>query len=106
MSTQATASNCFEIAGVLCKPPRISRSPAGIAHFHGVIEHQSEQLEAGLKRRSYVRIQVVYSADDVSQLSAQLTMGCQVLAKGFLHRHEDSNGLSRLVLHAQYLTKI
>ena len=78
-----------------------------IEHLQLVIEHRSMQPEAGMNRQSYVRIQVVLSGEGLQHWLEKLTVGCEVLAEGFLrNRHEDSNGSPRLVLHAQHLELI
>ncbi len=102
----ATLHNQLVLSGNVIKPPRLTRSPAGIRHLHLIVEHSSEQLEAGLPRRSYVRIAVVLSGDEVNRWDTELTVGSAVQVSGFLNRHEDSNGLAKLVLHAQQLVKI
>jgi primosomal replication protein N len=102
----AIVQNQLVISGDIVKPPRLTRSPAGIRHLHLSLEHRSEQLEAGLPRRSYVRIAVVVSGDEAARWETELTVGSAVQVSGFLNRHEDSNGLAKLVLHAQQLVKI
>lgn len=101
-----TLQNQFVISGQLTKPPQLTRSPAGISHLRFVLEHVSEQLEAGLPRRSYVRIQVVLSGNEAPQWATELAVGSAVQVTGFLNRQEDKNGLAKLVLHAQQLVKI
>ncbi len=71
-----------------------------------VVEHRSEQLEAGFSRRSFVRIVVVVSGDSAAQWANDLKVGDVVHARGFLNRIEDKNGIGKLVLHAQQLVKI
>ncbi|RUO76900.1 primosomal replication protein N [Idiomarina tyrosinivorans] len=97
--------NQISIAGTLCKPARLRKSPAGIEHLYVLLEHRSQQPEAGLLRQCYVRIQVIHSGDHLEHWLEKLTVGCEIEARGFLHRHEDSNGLAKLVLHAQHLVK-
>ncbi|RUO30071.1 primosomal replication protein N [Aliidiomarina sedimenti] len=108
--------NRLVLQGEVVKPPRVSKSPAGIAHLHLVIDHRSQQQEAGMARQCFLRIQVVASgaaAGDVftdskgaQDLANQLTVGSVVEVAGFLNRHETSSGVAKLVLHAQQLKKI
>ncbi len=98
--------NNYQLSGEIIKPPQLTHSPAGISHLRFVLEHQSEQIEAGLPRRSYVRITVVMSGDLAPQWAKELNVGNAVQVTGFLNRIEDRNGIGKLVLHAQQLVKI
>ena len=59
-----------------------------------------------MARQCFVRIQVVASGDWAQDLANQLTVGSVIEVSGFLNRHETSNGVAKLVLHAQQLKKI
>jgi primosomal replication protein N len=98
--------NELNITGTLCKAPRFSKSPAGIPHCMLVLEHKSQQVEAGFNRSSYVRIQVVASGHSIQEHTQNLEVGQQLAVTGFLNRHEGRNGLSQLVLHAQQINRI
>ncbi len=98
--------NQLVIAGVVCKPPKFSQSPAGIPHCIFVLEHKSMQMEAELNRNSYVRIQVVASGTQMQPGTENLQVGQAVKVGGFLNRHQGRNGLSQLVLHAQQIERI
>ncbi|MBQ4813727.1 primosomal replication protein N [Pseudoalteromonas luteoviolacea] len=99
-------TNQFVLSGVVCKTPKYSQSPAGIAHCIFVLEHKSMQVEADLNRNSYVRIQVVASGDKFRTQLEHLYVGQGLQVRGFLNRHESRNGLSQLVLHAQHIERI
>jgi primosomal replication protein N len=94
--------NCLVITGVVCRPPDLSESPAGIPHLHFVLEHKSMQQEAGYNRAAYVRLQVVLSGALCRQ-SQHLTLGHVVRVMGFLNRHQTKSGVAKLVLHAQQI---
>ncbi|MBT42939.1 MAG: primosomal replication protein N [Idiomarina sp.] len=98
--------NRLHLTGTLSKAAKLETSLSGIEHLQLVIEHRSMQPEAGMSRQSYVRIQVVLSGEGLQHWLQKLTVGCEVLAEGFLHRHEDNSGTPRLVLHAQHLELI
>ncbi len=98
--------NELNISGVLCKAPKFSKSPAGIPHCILVLEHKSQQTEAGFNRNSYVRMQVVASGDSLQTQTQNLEVGQELAVTGFLNRHEGRNGLSQLVLHAQQINRI
>ncbi|MCH8536256.1 primosomal replication protein N [Alkalimonas collagenimarina] len=97
--------NQLVCAGQLCRQPSRSESPAGIPHVSLVLEHRSQQQEAGLSRQCYVRIQVICSGD-LAQQTQHLMLGDTVRVQGFLNRHQQRNGQSKLVLHAQHIEQI
>ncbi|RUO60525.1 primosomal replication protein N [Pseudidiomarina insulisalsae] len=99
-------SNQLVLGGSVSKPPRLTTSPAGISHLRFVLDHQSEQQEAGYSRRSFVRILVVVTGEAAKQWMNELTVGTQLQVSGFLNRIEDKNGVGKLVLHARQLVKI
>jgi primosomal replication protein N len=98
--------NQLILAGVICKAPKFSQSPAGIPHCIFVLEHKSMQVEADLNRNSYVRIQVVASGYQMQPSTENLQVGQSVKVWGFLNRHQGRNGLSQLVIHAQQIERI
>ena len=98
--------NQFILSGTVCKKPKFSQSPAGIPHCIFVLEHKSSQIEAGLNRSSYVRIQVVASGEGLQQQTQDIDMGTQLTVRGFINRHEGRNGVSQLVLHAHHIERI
>lgn len=87
----------------MCRAASLTESPAGISHCEFVLEHQSTQMEAGLPRKAYCRIQVVFSGEGSHQFTRELTLGVQVRATGFICRHQTRSGVGKLVLHAQQL---
>ena len=99
-------NNQLVLSGVVCKTPKFSQSPAGIPHCIFVLEHRSQQVEAGLNRNSYVRMQVVASGEAIQHHAQDIQIGSQVTVYGFLNRHEGRNGLSQLVLHAHQIERI
>jgi primosomal replication protein N len=99
-------TNQYVLSGVICKTPKFNQSPAGIPHCIFVLEHKSMQVEADLNRNSYVRLQVVASGQQFQSQTQHLYVGQAVQVRGFLNRHENRNGLSQLVLHAQHIERI
>ncbi|MDP4527763.1 primosomal replication protein N [Alkalimonas delamerensis] len=97
--------NLLVCAGQICRQPARSESPAGIPQLSLVLEHRSQQQEAGLNRQCYVRLQVVCSGD-LAQQTQHLLLGDTVRVQGFLNRHQQRNGQSKLVLHAQQIEQI
>lgn len=98
--------NQLIISGKVSKKPKFSQSPAGVPHCVFVLEHKSTQVEAGLNRASYVRVQVVASGEGLKLQTQGLDVGEAVTVRGFLNRHESRDGLSQLVLHAHHVERI
>jgi primosomal replication protein N len=99
------AQNSVELEGVIFKPPVRTQSPAGMEHCHFVLEHQSQQIEAELPRKAFLRIQVVASGIAAQQSTQDLFPGCVVKVSGFLSQHEARSGLTKLVLHARTIER-
>ena len=99
-------TNQYVLSGTVCKTPKFSQSPAGIPHCTFVLEHKSMQVEAELNRNSYVRLSVVASGAQLQNQTQHLYVGQAIQVRGFLNRHENRNGLSQLVLHAQHIERI
>ncbi len=98
--------NNLTLIGHVVKPPKLSKSPVGIRHCQFSIEHRSIQVEDGLNRQAFVRMQVVATGDWSQNLASELTEGMQIKVVGFINRHESKNGNPLLVLHAQQIEMI
>lgn len=99
-------TNLLVLEGVILKTPKRTQSLAGIPHCHLVLEHQSQQIEADLPRRAFVRIGVVVSGRESQQFTQALFQGEHIRVSGFLSRHESRDGTAKLVLHAQSIERI
>ena len=100
------AANLLVLEGIIFKGPTRTRSPSGIEHCHFVLEHQSQQYEAELLRRAFVRLPVVVSGNATQQITQDLFQGCHISVSGFLTRHESRNGNAKMVLHAQKIERM
>jgi primosomal replication protein N len=98
--------NCLVLVGEVVKPPKLSTSPAGIHHCQFSMDHKSMQIEAGMNRQVFVRIQVVATNELSQNLTRDLSAGCKIKVTGFINRHESRNGNPLLVLHAQQIEMI
>ena len=98
--------NQVVLSGLICKTPKFSESPAGVVHGQFSIEHKSMQQEDEYNRNAYIRIHVVTCGTQQQQLIKNFMVGDAVQVSGFLNRHENRNGLSQLVLHAQHIERI
>ena len=98
--------NCLLLIGEVVKTPTLSTSPAGIHHCKFSLEHRSVQVEDGLSRQAFVRMQVVATGQWSQNLTRDLTAGCNIKVSGFINRHETRSGNPILVLHAQQIEMI
>jgi len=98
--------NCLVIAGQIASPPVRKTSPAGIPHCYLVLEHSSEQIEAGLTRRVWCRIRVIASGQTITAQTHNLELGMSIKVSGFIQRQEMANGVAQLVVHARQIERI
>ncbi|WP_325891015.1 primosomal replication protein N [Grimontia sp. NTOU-MAR1] len=99
-------TNRIELAGVITQGPIRKQSPAGIPHCHFVIEHRSDQQEAGLPRQVYCRLSVVLSGQGSQSKTQHLALGSNIEVSGFLAYQTSRNGAGKLVLHADNIKDI
>lgn len=96
------AINKVCLSGIVCKPPIRKVSPAGTPHCQFVLDHRSQQQEAGLNRQAWCRMPVIISGAQANQqMSRHLSVGCRVQIWGFVSSYQSASGLSRLALHAE-----
>jgi primosomal replication protein N len=79
----------------------IRYTPAGIPLLSFVLQHASEQTEAGLKRKVECEVTVVVIGD-IAKSSIQI--GDNIRAKGFLAKRSAKS--TQLVFHIDKLEKI
>ena len=79
----------------------IRYTPAGIPLLSFVLQHASEQIEAGLKRKVECEVNAV-AIGEIAKLNIQL--GSSVKAKGFLAKRSAKN--TQLVFHIDKLENI
>lgn len=99
-------TNRIVLSGVLTKGPIRQQSPAGISHCHFVIEHRSQQVEAGLPRQAYCHMQVVMSSQGSENQTQHLALGSHIEVSGFLTYQTNRNGSGKFVLHADHIQDI
>lgn len=83
----------------------IRYTPAGIPLLSFVLQHTSEQIEAGLKRKVECEVNAVALgniAGDIAKSSIQI--GDNIKAKGFLAKRSAKS--TQLVFHIDKLEKI
>ena len=79
----------------------IRYTPAGIPLLSFVLQHASEQVEAGLKRKVECEVNAVALGDIAKQ---NIQLGSAIKAKGFLAKRSAKN--TQLVLHIEKLEVI
>ncbi len=98
--------NRVVLSGIVCKFPIRNVSPAGIPHCQFVLEHRSQQQEAGLSRQTWCHMPVIVSGHRSHALTHSITVGIQLTVQGFISCHQGRNGLNKLVLHAEQIELI
>lgn len=81
----------------------IRYTPAGIPLLSFVLQHASEQIEAGLKRKVECEVNAVALGEIAKQ---NIQLGSSVKAKGFLAKRSAKS--TQLVMHIEqlYITNI
>ncbi len=91
------------LAGVVVRGPELRSSPAGIPIARFLLEHRSQQSEAGLAREAVCTLPVIVTGTQLQNGVRTLAAGAQVRVSGFLARANHRRGAFQLVLHAQNL---
>ena len=76
----------------------IRYTPAGIPLLSFVLQHASEQIEAGLKRKVECEVNAVALGDIAKQ---NIQLGANIKAKGFLAKRSAKS--TQLVFHIEQL---
>ncbi len=97
--------NSLVIAGQIVSPPVRKTSPAGIPHCYLVLEHSSQQMEAGFARSVWCRIRVIASGQTITAQTNNLELGMTIRVSGFIQRQEMANGVAQLVVHARQIER-
>lgn len=99
-------TNRLLLTGKICHTPIRKVSPAGVPHFKFVLDHRSQQKEAGFYRRVWCKIIIIASGQRLQKFACSITAGSQVTITGFVSSHQGANGLNNLVLHAEQIELI
>lgn len=86
------------ISGVVLATEPIRYTPAGLPLLSFVLQHASEQIEAGLKRKVECEVNAVAIGDIAKQFIQQ---GSLIKVKGFLAKRSAKS--NQLVLHVEQL---
>ncbi|VFP84413.1 Primosomal replication protein N [Candidatus Erwinia haradaeae] len=99
-------ANWSILSGVVHREPRRIVSPSGIVHCQFLLEHHSENIEAGCNRRVWCWMPVVMSVPVPQEMPEFIIVGARLRVYGFLCCHKGRNGLHRIVLHAKNIELI
>jgi len=90
--------NTLVISGVVLATEPIRYTPAGLPLLSFVLQHASEQIEAGLKRKVECEVNAVAIGDIAKQ---PIQQGSLIKVKGFLAKRSAKS--NQLVLHVEQL---
>jgi primosomal replication protein N len=93
--------NNLTLSGVVISLEPIRYTPAGIPLLSFVLQHASEQTEAGLKRKVECEVNAVAIGEIAKQY---IQLGSNLKAKGFLAKRSAKS--TQLVLHIEKLELI
>ncbi len=89
-------TNQTKISGVLLNKQPIRYTPAGIPLVSFVLQHQSQQTEAGMRRQVMCEVQIMALAE-MALVADQLQVGSPIQVTGFLAKRSMKS--TQLVLH-------
>ena len=89
------------ISGVVVQIEPIRHTPAGIPVLSFVLQHASEQIEAGFKRKVECEVSAV-ALGELAQIN--INIGDNIKAKGFLAKRSAKSNY--LVLHITQLVAV
>jgi primosomal replication protein N len=90
--------NNLVLSGVVISLEPIRYTPAGIPLLSFVLQHASEQIEAGLKRKVECEVNAVALGEIAKQ---NIQLGSAIKAKGFLAKRSAKS--TQLVFHIDKL---
>lgn len=93
--------NRLVIGGVVDGPGQTRYSPAGLPMTRFLLDHRSQQTEAGHRREARARLLVLACGEPLASDARGLAPGTPVQVRGFLSRADHRQGEHRLVLHAE-----
>ncbi len=90
--------NMVEVTGVLSQIDVLRYTPGGVALLNAQIEHQSEQVEAGLKRKIEQSFRCRF-AGPLAIEAGKMPLGSRIRVRGFLA--SAKRGSMSLMIHVQ-----
>ena len=93
--------NKWVLQAVVFKIEPLRYTPAGIPLLSVVLQHESEQVEAGMKRKVGCEVNAVILGDLTKQ---KIEVGSQIVATGFLAKRSLKS--TQLVMHINHIELI
>jgi len=91
------------VSGVVAKLYKVRHTPAGIPITRFVLEHQSEQSEADLKRNIYCRVFIIASGNKLRSIVKNLQVGNQITVEGYLNQISFKGTNRQLCVNAEII---
>lgn len=95
--------NKLELTGEVVQVDELRYTPAGIPLLSFVLQHLSEQMEAGMKRKIECDVSVI-AMDKVAEQARGIKVGTALKVSGFLAKRSLKS--TQLVLHINTIEKI
>lgn len=83
--------NCVELTGTLVDAPQMRRSPAGIPITRALLEHESQQTEAGRERLIRFRVGLRAAGSPLAEALEREVAGVSLSVSGCLLRARQRN---------------
>lgn len=97
--------NTLALNGVIVGLEPLRYTPAGLPLLSFVLQHASEQSEAGLKRKVECEVNAVVLGNLARELAKQhIALGMAVNVQGFLAKRSAKS--TQLIMHVTHLTLI
>ena len=95
--------NKLELTGEVVQVDELRYTPAGIPLLSFVLQHLSDQIEAGMKRKVECDVSVI-AMDKVAEQARGIKVGTALKVSGFLAKRSLKS--TQLVLHINTIEKI
>ena len=95
--------NRVVVSGVIAKIYDVRHTPAGIPITRFVLEHQSEQSEADLKRNIRCQVFIVASGKKLRSVLKALDIGTQLTVEGYLNQVSFRGTNPQLCVNAEII---
>lgn len=92
--------NRVRLTGRLVEPAQLRYSPAGVPIARFLLDHDSEQQEAGARRPIRFRVGVRAAGEALATAVRDWPEGTTVTVDGFLARARQRDGDNRLIISA------
>lgn len=91
------------VGGVVVKLYEVRHTPAGIPITRFVLEHQSEQSEADLKRNIRCQVFIIVSGKNLHRILKNLEVGQQITVEGYLNQISFKGSNPQLCVNAEII---